>query len=150
VRFVTCLLLIGIALAIAACGGDGGTIATTTTVSTATTSTSGDATTTLVTPTEVTLSDLTGMWENSILTLEVNDGGEFLVLGDSSEDLMGGFIARDGDQFNFVTSTTGECPGQTGVYEATIAADVLTLTFVDDPCEQRASGFEEPLTSVSD
>jgi len=143
------LFLAGIVLVIAACGGDEEVISTTTTVSSATSSTLGVATTTVVTPTEATLSDLTGTWENSILTLEVNDGGEFLVLGGSGETLMGGFIARDGVQFNFVTSTTDECPGQTGVYEASIADEVLTLTLVDDPCELRASGFEDPFSTAT-
>jgi hypothetical protein len=57
---------------------------------------------------------------------------------------MGGFVARDGDQFSFVTSTSGECPGQTGVYVATVEGDLLVLTLVEDPCETRATGFGAP------
>jgi hypothetical protein len=57
---------------------------------------------------------------------------------------MGGFVARDGDRFSFVTYTTGGCPGQTGTYTATIEGDLLTLTMVEDPCEERAAGFGAP------
>jgi len=146
VRLRPALALTAIVLAIVACGDDADPSTTTSTVQ-STTTTEG-VTTTVGEPTEVTLSDLTGTWENASLTLEVNDGGEFLVMGDSTEPSMGGFIARDGAQFNFVTSTTGECPGQTGVYEASISNDTLTLVLIDDPCQLRATGFEQLLARV--
>ncbi len=138
-------------LAIAACGGDG-EAATTTTGGLSTTSTIEGGTTTVPVTTETAIADLTGRWENTTFVLEVNDDGEFVVMisGDSLETLMGGFVARDGSEFNFVTGTTGSCPGQTGVYEATFTDDELTLILVDDPCEERAAGFEEPFSSVTD
>lgn len=136
---------------IAACGGDGEAATTTTSVQ-STTSTIEDATTTVPATTEPAIADLTGRWENTTFVLEVNDGGEFVVItsGDSPETLMGGFVARDGSEFNFVTGTTGSCPGQTGVYEAAFTEDELTLTLVDDPCVERASGFEPPFSRATD
>ncbi|MGH8914079.1 MAG: hypothetical protein ACRDZM_06115, partial [Acidimicrobiia bacterium] len=97
------------------------------------------------------LADLTGEWDNGTLVLMVNDAGEYVLnrSGEPGETLMGGFVARDGDQFNFVTGTTGTCPGQTGVYRATITAEELSLTLVDDPCPERAAGLEQPLTRMS-
>jgi hypothetical protein len=130
----------GIVLTLVACGDDADPSTTTDSVQSSTTV--DGVTTTVGEGAEATLSDLTGTWENVSLSLEVNDGGEFLVMGGPNEPLMGGFIARDGAQFNFVTSTTGECPGQTGVYEASIEDDVLTLSLIEDPCQLRATGFE--------
>jgi hypothetical protein len=137
-------------LMIAACSGDG-EAATTTTIVQSTTTTI-EATTTVPITTEPAIADLTGKWENTTFLLEVNDGGEFVVMtsGASPETLMGGFVARDGSEFNFVTGTTGSCPGQTGVYEAMFTDDELTLTLVDDPCVDRASGFETPFSRATD
>jgi hypothetical protein len=134
--------LIAVAVLLTACGDSGGTSSTTTS------STSASPTTTnVVTTTGVTLTDLTGTWENDALRLEVNESGEYVVRdpADPGGALMGGFVARDGEQFSFVTSTSGECPGQTGVYVARIEGDFLSLTLVDDPCDFRATGFATPL-----
>lgn len=133
---------IALVLLVTGCAGtdEAGTSTSTTTVP--------PTTTTAVTTTGATLSDLTGRWENQDLVLEVNSGGEYVIRDpdDGTGALMGGFVARDGDQFSFVTSTTGECPGQTGVYAATLNGTVLTLTIVDDPCAVRSAGFAMPLS----
>jgi hypothetical protein len=93
------------------------------------------------------LSDLTGTWANDAVVLEVNDGGEYILIEPGeTEPEMGGFVARDGDRFSFVTATTGSCPGQTGTYEASVAGDMLTLTAIDDPCEVRMTWLVSPLT----
>jgi hypothetical protein len=137
-------------LMIAACGGDGEAATTTTSVQSTTTISQG--TTAVPDTSEPAIADLTGRWDNDTLVLEVNGDGEYVVItsGDSPETLMGGFVARDGSEFNFVTGTTGSCPGQTGVYEATFTDDELTLTLVDDPCVDRASGFETPFSRATD
>lgn len=139
------LLTAVVVVSLVGCGGDGETTESTTTSTPGiTTSTTLEATTT----TGVTLSSLTGNWANEELVLEVNDGGEFVLRlpSDPTGALMGGFVARDGDELSFVTSTTGECPGQTGVYGVVISEESLTLTVVDDPCPVRVSGFESILT----
>ncbi len=107
-------------------------------------------TTTAPPTTTATLSDLTGTWGNDQVVLEVNSGGEFIIARPDQPDtpVMGGFVARDGDEFSFVTSTSGECPGQTGVYRASLAVGSLTLTLVDDPCPMRVAGFGEELASI--
>jgi hypothetical protein len=140
VRIRLVLHLVTVMVVVAACS-DGG--ATSTTSSSASMS---PTTTAVVTSTEVTLTDLTGSWENGTLRLEVNEGGEYVVRDPEEPDgvLMGGFVARDGDQFSFVTSTSGECPGQTGTYRVSIEGDVLSMTLVDDPCEIRMAGFGTP------
>jgi len=135
------------AICLAACSGaaDG-----TTTSSSAATTTTSIAETTSTSSTEPVLSDLTGDWDNGVLVLMVNDQGEFLVMesgsDDSEEPLMGGFVAREGGDVNFVTGINGECPGQTGVYAASFVDDTLILTLVDDPCGLRAEGFADPWT----
>ncbi len=139
------LLTAVIVVSLVGCGDNGETSELTTT------STVGAATSTtleVTTTTGVTLSSLTGTWVNEDLVLEVNDGGEFVLRlpSDQAGALMGGFVARDGDELSFVTSTTGECPGTTGVYGVVVSEDSLTLTVVDDPCPVRASGFESSLT----
>ncbi len=96
------------------------------------------------TTTGLTLSDLTGDWANESGTLQVNSGGEFLLVSGASE--VSGFVARDGDEVNFVTSTSGDCPGDTGAYTVTIATDMLTLDLVDDPCSIRVEVFAVPLS----
>lgn len=135
------------AICLAACSGaaDG-----TTTTSVAATTTTSIAQTPSTSSPEPVLSDLTGDWDNGVMLLMVNDQGEFLVLesgsDDSGEPLMGGFVAREGGDVNFVTGINGECPGQTGVYAASFVDDTLVLTLVDDPCELRADGFADPWT----
>jgi hypothetical protein len=92
------------------------------------------------------LSDLTGTWANDAVVLEVNDGGEYILIEPGeTEPEMGGFVARDGDRFSFVTATTGSCPGQTGTYEASVEEGTLTLVLVEDPCRIRVAGFANPL-----
>lgn len=96
---------------------------------------------------KVTLSDLVGSWENELAVLQVGDDGSYLVFLDPHlPDLLAmvGFVARDGDEFDFVTGTQGECPGQTGVYRVDIDDNMLTLSQVDDPCEWRQSVFSAP------
>jgi len=91
------------------------------------------------------LSDLSGSWENERSVLRINDAGDYVVLGadaDPDRPLTGGFVARDDENFIFVSGAAGECPGQTGVYGAAVDDDVLTLTLVDDPCASRATWFE--------
>jgi len=136
------------AMSIFACG-DADVAGTTTSAVEATSTTTNVGSSTTTSP-EPALSDLTGTWENDALALVVSDQGEYVILSSPTDDpdqaLMGGFVARDGIEFSFVTGTTGECPGQTGVYEAAISADALVLTVVDDPCEMRVAGFDAPLT----
>lgn len=149
------LLLAGLAMIGLACGGDGG-VGTTTTGEAATTAAARDTTTTgpaaMTTGATVVLADLSGDWDNGSLSLRVNDSGEYVVSSseDPTEILMGGFVARDGSDINFVTGTTGLCPGQTGVYRAATAGGELTLVLVEDPCQERASGFEQPFSRVTD
>ena len=91
------------------------------------------------------ISDLSGSWENERSVLRVNDAGDFVVLGpdaDPDRPLTGGFVAREEGDFIFVSGVAGECPGQTGVYGATIEDGALTLTVVDDPCTSRVAWFE--------
>jgi hypothetical protein len=143
VRLRPILGLVALAAVSIACGGNGEGNASTT-------SSPPDVTTTLAPTTTdvVTLSDLTGRWENESIVLEVNSGGEYVLRApdDQAAALMGGFVARDDDRFSFVTGTTGECPGQTGTYVVEIDGDMLTLTLVDDPCESRSAALVEPLT----
>lgn len=140
------LLTAVLAVSLVACGDNGETVESTTTSTVGATTTS--TTLAVTTTTGMTLSSLTGNWANDDLVLEVNDGGEFVLRlpSDPTGALMGGFVARDGDELSFVTSTTGECPGQTGVYGVVASEDSLTLTLVDDPCPVRVSGFESSLT----
>jgi len=94
---------------------------------------------------EPVISDLSGSWENERSVLRVNDAGDFVVLGpdaDPDRPLTGGFVAREEGDFIFVSGVSGECPGQTGVYGATIEDGALTLTLVDDPCTSRVAWFE--------
>lgn len=149
------VLVIGLALVLVACGETTGTtsttgareISTTSSVDDGSTTTTSTAVTTTIS--EPALSDLTGNWDNGTLILQVNDAGEFLVLDpdDPEQALMGGFVARDGTEFNFVTGTSGQCPGQTGVYETATDGDTLRLTLIDDPCETRSAGFADEFTS---
>jgi hypothetical protein len=97
------------------------------------------------------LSDLSGSWENDRSVLRVNDAGDYVVLGpdaDPNQPLTGGFVARQEGNFIFVSGVAGECPGQTGVYEAVIDDAGLTLTVVDDPCVARVAWFEPVFTSA--
>ena len=97
---------------------------------------------------EVVLSDLVGEWGNGEWFLQIADDGLYQVLeeptSDPNDPLMGGFLARDGANVNFVTDVYGECAGQTGVYEVLLVDARLTLILVDDPCESRATRFVEP------
>lgn len=142
-RFRAGLFFAGMMLSVAGCASDGDSA--TTSVDEGTTTTVAETTTTSMS--ELALSDLTGNWDNSTLLLMVTDQGEYSIAAvgtvDPDQALMWGFVARNGLQFNFITGTQRECPGQTGVYEATINDDMLTLTLVDDPCELRAEGFED-------
>ncbi|MGH8873254.1 MAG: hypothetical protein ACRDWS_14930 [Acidimicrobiia bacterium] len=103
---------------------------------------------------ELAISDLSGSWENDSVVLRVNDAGDYVVLASGEagqeERLMGGFVARDDRQFIFVTGIGGECPGQTGVYQASITDDLLTLTLIEDLCESRSLGFGEPFSMRTD
>jgi hypothetical protein len=149
------VLVIGLALVLVSCGEPTGTTSTPGAAATSATSSldNGSTTTTSMIVTtslsEPALSDLTGNWDNGTLILQVNDAGEFLVLDpdDPEQALMGGFVARDGNEFNFVTGTSGQCPGQTGVYEAAVDGDTLRLTLIDDPCETRSAGFADEFAS---
>ncbi len=97
------------------------------------------------------LTDLAGDWENERSVLRINDAGDYVVLGvdaDPDRPLTGGFVARDDENFIFVSGVAGECPGQTGVYEAAIDGEILTLSLVDDPCAARAGWFEPPYSRV--
>ncbi len=109
------------------------------------------ATTSTVPPRpELALSDLSGSWENGSVALRVNDAGDYVVVPVDNPDqepaLLGGFVARDERNFIFVTGVGGRCPGETGVYDAVIDSGALTLTLVEDPCQQRAGWFEEPFS----
>ena len=115
------------------------------------TSSTSVATTSSTTASEVALSDLVGNWDNGQLFLQILDDGSYQVLAtptaDPNEPLLGGFVARDGVNFIFVTNIYAECPGETGVYEVLKTDDQLMLTLVDDPCEFRATRFVEPWES---
>ncbi|HSK07400.1 MAG TPA: hypothetical protein VK990_07785, partial [Acidimicrobiia bacterium] len=80
------------------------------------------------------LGDLSAVWANGIVTLRINDAGEFLVHpADAAEQaLMGGFVARDDRRFIFVSRVEGECPGDAGAYRAEMNGDQLTLTMEED------------------
>jgi len=96
---------------------------------------------------EFELSDLVGDWENGELFLQVADDGTYQAMetpsSEPAEPIMGGFVARDGINVNFVTDIFGECAGQTGVYEVLVVGDQLMLVLVDDPCHFRATRFVE-------
>ena len=146
-RLLRPALAVFLLVAVAACGDGSGAEPTTTLTSVVedSTTTSPVAPSTTSDP-EPSLSDLTGSWDNGTMVLSVTDQGEYVIASSgaaSGEVLMAGFVARDGDQFNFVTGTSGECPGQTGVYEATIDGSDLVLVVVDDPCQLRSDGFAE-------
>jgi len=117
---------------------------------------SGEATTASVAGTgqPLALSDLTGNWANDSVALRVNDAGEFVVLsaGDpgQTDPLLAGFVARDEAELIFVTGIGGQCPGQSGVYDAAIDAGTLTLSLVEDPCPARVTWFQAPLARVGD
>jgi hypothetical protein len=98
----------------------------------------------------LTLSDLSAEWANGIVTLRINDAGEFLVQpADSAEQaLMGGFVARDDRRFIFVSRVEGECPGAPGAYRADVNGDELTLTMEEDTCQERVAWFEAAFTRV--
>jgi hypothetical protein len=147
VRLLRPTLSVFLLVAMAACGDGSGDEPTTTVTSLVedSTTTSRVASSTTADP-EPSLSDLTGSWDNGTMVLSVTDQGEYVIASSeaaSGEVLMAGFVARDGDQFNFVTGTGGECPGQTGVYEATINDSALVLVVIDDPCQLRSAGFAE-------
>ena len=110
----------------------------------------GDGTTRDTIDQELDLTDLSGIWENESVVLRVNDAGDYLVLadgGDADQVLTGGFVARNEAHFIFVTGVGGDCPGQSGIYEAAIASEALTLTVVDDPCAARATWFASPFSA---
>ena len=47
----------------------------------------------------------------------IDDAGDYVVLGvdaDPDRPLTGGFVARDDENFIFVSGVAGECPGETG------------------------------------
>ncbi|MGA7282164.1 MAG: hypothetical protein WBZ40_10335 [Acidimicrobiia bacterium] len=97
----------------------------------------------------ITLSDLIGSWENDLILLQVAGDGSYLIFSDPQMPdvvVMTGFVARNGEQFDFVTGTQGDCPGQTGVYTGELEGEVLTFTLANDPCELRQSMFSEPFT----
>jgi hypothetical protein len=114
----------------------------------ASSSTTTPSTRTSSTSSEVTLSDLVGDWDNGQLFLQIADDGSYQILetatSDPSDPLMGGFVARDGSNLNFVTDIYGECGGETGVYGGAMKDGQLVFTLVDDPCEFRATQFVEP------
>jgi hypothetical protein len=143
-------LLIAVVL-IAACGDAAGDSTTTSTVGT-TTPSSSSTTTTTSTPGIPVLSDLTGAWVNERAVLQVNDAGDYMVLGpdaDPDQPLTLGFVARDDVNVIFVSGVNGECPGETGVYNAVVDGETLTLTLVEDPCTARTEWFELPFTLES-
>ncbi len=141
------LLAVGLLL-VAACGNDpaGDTTSTTGPITTndgqATTTSTGD----------IGLPDLVGDWDNGELFLQFADDGSYQVLeaanADPNDPVMGGFVARDGADINFVTDVFGECAGMTGVYSVAIEGGQLLLTLVDDPCQFRATRFAEPWEPV--
>jgi hypothetical protein len=141
------------ALAIVACGEQAESSTTTSTVATSSTSSSSSGTSTVPDTSATTavpvLSDLSGSWTNERAVLQVNDAGDYIVLGpdgDPDEPLTLGFVARDDVNVIFVSGVNGECPGQTGVYDAVVDGDTLALTLVDDPCTARTGWFELPFT----
>jgi hypothetical protein len=93
------------------------------------------------------LSDLVGDWDNGELLMQIADDGSYQVLGNSDSypagPLMGGFVAREGKDLNFVTDLFGDCAGMVGVYSALIDNDTLALTLVEDPCAFRAASFTQ-------
>ncbi|MGH8915082.1 MAG: hypothetical protein ACRDZM_11285, partial [Acidimicrobiia bacterium] len=93
-------MLAGLIVAVSACGESAGS-GTTTSVTATTTEVEVDESTHPPT-TEAVIADLTGEWDNGTLVLMVNDAGEYVLnrSGEPGETLMGGFVARDGDQFN--------------------------------------------------
>jgi hypothetical protein len=112
-------------------------------------SSGGTADTTSSGTSAVTLPALVGSWVSPEAVLQVTDDGSYQVLQDPAYPdlvLMVGFVARDGDQLDFVTATGRDCSGQTGVYRGRLEGDVLTLTLVDDACEMRASLFSQTFT----
>jgi hypothetical protein len=140
-------LLIAVLL-VAACGETAGDSTTTSTLGTTTSSTL-PTTTTTSTPGIPVLSDLTGAWANDRAVLQVNDAGDYMVLGpdaDPDQPLTLGFVARDDVNVIFVSGVNGSCPGETGVYNAVVDGETLTLTLVDDPCIARTEWFELPFT----
>ena len=142
---IGCLIAV---LLVGACGETAGDSTTTSTVAITTTSSSPTTTTTSTPPIPV-LSDLTGAWVNERAVLQVNDAGDYLVLGpdaDPGQPLTLGFVARDDVNVIFVSGVNGECPGETGVYNAVVDGETLTLTLVDDPCTARTEWFGLPFT----
>jgi hypothetical protein len=97
---------------------------------------------------EFALSDLVGSWDNGQLFLQIADDGSYQALetpdSDASDPLMGGFIARDGNNLSFVTDIYGECGGETGIYEVLMSEGQLILILGDDPCQFRSDRFVEP------
>jgi hypothetical protein len=147
------LLAVGVALLVAC--GPGEAVDTTTTLTPSTTSTVGPTTTTTATTTtngEVGLPDLVGDWDNGELFLQIADDGSYQVLESADADpdapMIGGFLARDGADLNFVTNLFGECAGVTGVYSVELDEGRMVLTLVDDPCQYRATRFIEPWEPV--
>lgn len=90
------------------------------------------------------LADLTGSWELEGMVLQISDDGSYAVAptADIAHFLFQGFVARDGELVNFVTSVGGECAGTTGVYGVSVSGGELRLRLVEDPCEVRAHRFE--------
>ncbi|HEY6627537.1 MAG TPA: hypothetical protein VI193_00975 [Acidimicrobiia bacterium] len=109
------------------------------------------ATTTTLRGEGFTLADLVGEWENRELVMQVGDDGQYVVHEAANEEpsdpLMSGFVARDGEELNFVTDIYGECAGETGVYEVLMSEGQLILILVDDPCEFRSDRFVDPWES---
>jgi hypothetical protein len=135
------------ALAIAACGEQAESSTTTSTVATSSSSVTSTVPDTSATTAVPVLSDLSGSWANERAVLQVNDAGDYIVLGpDAEEPLTLGFVARDDVNVIFVSGVNGECPGQTGVYHAIVDGDTLSLTLVEDPCLARTEWFGLPFT----
>jgi hypothetical protein len=141
------LLAVGAALLVA-CGPDEGVDTTTTTLAPSTTTTAAPTTTSW----EVGLPDLVGDWDNGELFLQIADDGSYQVLesadSDPDDPVIGGFLARDGADLNFVTNLFGECAGVTGVYGVELDEGQMLLTLVDDPCQYRSTRFIEPWEPV--
>lgn len=136
-------------LLIVACGEDADSSTTTSDVVTTASSSASTIPAAGSTTAGPALSDLTGSWMNERAVLQVNDAGDYIVLGpdaDPNEPLTLGFVARDDVNVIFVSGVNGECPGQTGVYDAVVDGDTLTLTLVEDPCAARAEWFARPFT----
>ena len=141
-RYRAVLVVLAMLLTSAGCGG-GGTDTSSTTSGTADgTSPSGTSAGGFF------VRDLIGTWENTTYVLTVTDDTKYSVAASAAPDvaLMDGFVAGMGGSVSFATNTTGECPAQTGTYDAAIEGDTLTLTATHDPCEARAAGFAEPFT----